>query len=66
VAARVDAGMQGLGYYSQAAHVLSELNKTIACSIQLSRQVLGYEPTVGLEEGMDRSVAWCLQEGLEL
>jgi nucleoside-diphosphate-sugar epimerase len=62
----LDTGLQGLGRYSQALHVLSELNKTIACSIDGAARVLGYQPTVALEEGMKRSVAWCLEQGMEL
>jgi len=27
---------------------------------------LGYRPEVALEEGMRRSIAWCLKEGIQL
>ena len=58
-----DALLQGRGRYSQALHVLGELNHTIACDISRAREELGYEPTVGLEEGMRASIRWCLEHG---
>ena len=58
-----DAALQRTGRYSQSIHVLSEMNKTIACSIERARAELGYEPRVDLREGMRRSIRWCLQEG---
>ena len=61
-----DTLIQGLGFYHQKIHVLSEMNKTIACSVEKARQELGYKPAVGLEEGMRRSLAWCLANGIKL
>lgn len=61
-----DALIQALGFYHQKVHVLSEMNKTIACSIEKARRELCYEPTIELEEGMRRSLAWCLAQGLDL
>ncbi len=61
-----DALLQGRGRYSQALHVLGELNHTIACDITRARVELGYEPTVGLEEGMRASIRWCLEHGERL
>ncbi len=58
-----DAALQSLGIYHQKIHVLSEMNKTIACEISKARQVLGYAPKIALREGMRRSVAWCLSNG---
>ena len=66
VAERADALLQGRGRYSQALHVLGELNHTIACDITRVRDELGYEPTVGLEEGMRTSIRWCLEHGERL
>ncbi len=66
VALIADRLVQGRGRYVQAIHVLSEMNKTIACSIDRARRDLGYEPTVELFEGMRRSVRWCLDEGVAL
>jgi nucleoside-diphosphate-sugar epimerase len=61
-----DALLQGRGRYSQALHVLGELNHTIACDITRAREELGYEPTIGLEEGMRASIRWCLEHGESL
>ncbi len=61
-----DAALQGLGLYNQKIHVLSEMNKTIACSIARAERELGYRPAIELEEGMRRSLAWCLQRGMEV
>lgn len=54
----VDKILQGAGFYHQKIHVLSEMNKTIACSVDKARQELGYRPGVALEEGMRRSLRW--------
>jgi nucleoside-diphosphate-sugar epimerase len=59
-----DFTLQKLGLYQQKIHVLSELNKTIACSIEKAQRELGYHPEVALEEGMRRSIAWCIAQGL--
>jgi nucleoside-diphosphate-sugar epimerase len=59
----VDGALQALGVYRQKIHVLSEMNKTIACSVDKAKRELGYRPTVALEEGMRRSIAWCVAEG---
>ena len=60
-----DSSLQTLGLYHQKIHVLSELNKTIACSVNRAEQELGYRPAVELEEGMRRSLRWCVEQGLE-
>ena len=49
-----------------AGHVLGELAHTIRCDISRSVEVLGYDPQVGLLEGMRRSVRWCVREGYDL
>jgi len=61
-----DKLIQALGFYNQKIHVLSECNKTIVCSINRAKQELGYRPEVDLREGMRRSIAWCLQRGIEI
>jgi nucleoside-diphosphate-sugar epimerase len=61
VAQQVDAALQAVGMYHQKIHVLGELNKTIACRIDGARAGLGYAPTVALEEGMRRSIRWCIE-----
>jgi nucleoside-diphosphate-sugar epimerase len=63
VAWLVDKTLQSLGLYHQKFHVLSEMNKTIACSVARARAELGYRPTVALEEGMRRSLKWCADNG---
>jgi nucleoside-diphosphate-sugar epimerase len=59
----VDASIQKLGFYHQKIHVLSEMNKTIACDISKAKKELGYEPTHDLESGMRESIRWCLANG---
>jgi len=63
-AAAADALLQAAGLYQQKIHVLSEMNQTIACSIQKAERELGYHPQVSLEEGMRRSIQWCLEQGI--
>lgn len=66
VARFVDASLQAVGLYHQSIHVLSEMNVNIACSIEKARNELGYLPRIGLREGMRRSIAWCLENGMEI
>jgi nucleoside-diphosphate-sugar epimerase len=66
VAWLVDAAMQGAGLYHQKIHVLSEMNKTIACTVEKAEKELGYDPKVDLEEGMRRSIQWMLDRGEKL
>jgi nucleoside-diphosphate-sugar epimerase len=61
-----DWTLQKAGLYHQEIHVLSEMNLTIACSIERAQQELCYKPLVDLREGMRRSVAWCLENGIAL
>ncbi len=61
-----DRAAQRSGRYVQSVHVLSEMNKTIACTIDRARTELGYVPLVDLREGMQRSVRWCLDAGIAL
>jgi nucleoside-diphosphate-sugar epimerase len=65
-AAAADAALQRRHRYVAALHVLGELGTTIACDISAARRELGYEPAVGLAEGMRRSVEWCLAQGIKL
>jgi nucleoside-diphosphate-sugar epimerase len=44
--------------YEQKIHVLSEMNKTIACSVAKAQRELRYAPVIALEEGMRRSIRW--------
>ncbi|HMP52907.1 MAG TPA: NAD-dependent epimerase/dehydratase family protein [Candidatus Melainabacteria bacterium] len=63
VAYLVDMVIQEAGLYHQKFHVLSEMNKNIACSIERAKKELGYSPKVALEEGMTRSIQWVLDQG---
>ncbi len=65
-AERADRALQARGLYQQQVHVLGELDKTIACDISYSTKVLGYEPTIGLAEGMRQSIRWCRDQGIVL
>jgi nucleoside-diphosphate-sugar epimerase len=66
VALAMDAAIQRTGLYHQKIHVLSEMNKTIACRVDKARTELGYRPQVELREGMRRSIAWCLENGQDI
>ena len=66
VAGIVDGSLQRVGMYHQKIHVLSEMNKTIACDVSKAERELGYAPTVALEEGMRRSVRWILDRGMTI
>jgi nucleoside-diphosphate-sugar epimerase len=63
VAWMADWCLQTAGLYHQKIHVLSEMNKTIACSVEKARREIGYCPRVALEEGMRRSLRWVMEEG---
>ena len=66
VAERIDGTLQGRGIYHQEFHVLGEMDKTIACDITHSREVLGYDPRIELHEGMRRSIRWCVEQGVDI
>ena len=66
LAEHADALVQRAGRYVPQVHVLGEMGKTIACDISVARCELGYDPDVALEEGMRRSIRWCIQQGLRL
>jgi nucleoside-diphosphate-sugar epimerase len=60
VAYGIDWMLQACGLYHQKIHVLSEMNKTIACSIEKAERELGYDPKIALEEGIRRSIRWMI------
>ena len=66
VALACDWAIQRTGLYQQEIHVLSEMNKTIACSVAKARDELGYRPGIELREGMRRSIQWCLENGQQI
>lgn len=66
VARAVDGMAQRVGVYQQQLHVLGELGATIACDVSATRRELGYEPDVGLLDGMRASIRWCRERVIEL
>jgi len=62
----VDTAMQSVGLYYQKIHVLGEMDETIACSVEKAQRELRYAPAIALEEGMRRSIRWCLDAGQEI
>ena len=56
IATLCDASLQAIGIYNQKIHVLSEMNKNIACDITKARDRLGFVPQIALQEGMRRSL----------
>lgn len=64
IAQFADASLQSLGFYNTKVHVLSEMNKTICCSIAKAQEELDYTPKVALEEGMRRSLKSCIDKGV--
>ena len=58
-----DFVLQSANLYNAKIHVLSEMNKTIACDISKARRELHYEPAIALEEGMRRSIKDLLLRG---
>lgn len=63
IAFGVDTALQRLGLYQQKIHVLGEMDKNIACSVEGARAALGYDPQVDLAEGMRRSIRWAIDAG---
>jgi nucleoside-diphosphate-sugar epimerase len=66
VAETADRLLQDHGRYSSQLHVLGELDKTIRCDISRTVEVLGYDPRVGLADGMRRAVRWCEHHGVDI
>jgi nucleoside-diphosphate-sugar epimerase len=60
VAFCMDKFLQAFGLYHQKIHVLSEMNKTIACTTAKAERELGFQPAPGLEDGMRKSIQMCL------
>lgn len=65
IAYAADAAVQSLGFYHPKIHVLSEMNKTIACSVAKAERELNYRPVIDLEEGMRRSLQWCVEHKIK-
>jgi nucleoside-diphosphate-sugar epimerase len=65
-AERLDGILQDRGRYVQELHVLGEMDKTIACTIERAERELGYDPRVELLGGMRDAIRWCRDQGIEL
>mgnify|MGYP000156107118 CR=1 FL=1 len=52
IAQLADYIIQSVGFYNQKIHVMSELNKNIACSIDLAKKELNYNPKLNLKSGL--------------
>lgn len=61
-----DFCLQKAGFYNQKIHVLSEMNKNIACDISKAQRELGYDPKVSLRDGMHKSVSWIIEQGYKI
>ena len=61
-----DKLLQGAGCYVKEIHVAAEMTKDIACSIKKAQDELGYDPKIELEEGMERSIKWCKDNGVRI
>lgn len=62
----LDSILQSAGLYMQEVHVAGEMDKDIACSIEKAKRELGYNPQIGLREGMRRSIEWCRKQGVNI
>ncbi len=58
----LDVIIQWFGMYNKEVHVLSEMNKTIACSIQKAKNDLNYKPTIDLYDGTVMSIKSVISE----
>ena len=52
----LDCFIQSVGLYNKEIHVLSEMNRTIACSIKKAENDLNYSPTIDLYNGTVMSI----------
>ncbi len=66
VAGLVDTAIQAVGLYEQRIHVMGEMHRTIACTIEKAKTELGYAPRFSLRDGMAASIRWCLENGQHL
>ena len=57
-----DSLIQKAGWYNKEIHVLSEMNKTIACSINKAKSELNYKPEINLYEGTYLSIKPIIEE----
>ena len=58
-----DMALARLGLYWQTLHLVGESDWHVGVSSQKAVDELGYTPSMELEEGMRRAVAWCYETG---
>lgn len=51
------------GIYQQEVHLVGEANWHVGISCDKAKRELGYRPVVRLQEGMQRAVDWCRENG---
>jgi nucleoside-diphosphate-sugar epimerase len=61
VTALVELGLDRLGLRDERIHAVAHLGARVVCSIAKSERELGYAPTIELEEGLRRSIRWCVE-----
>jgi nucleoside-diphosphate-sugar epimerase len=61
-----DGILQTFGFYNKEIHVAGEMNKDIACSIEKAKRELGYDPKFDLRKGMENSIKWCREQGIDI
>lgn len=64
VAHGVDWLLASLDRYQQEIHLVGEADWHVGVSIEKARRLLGYAPTVTIEQGMRGAIEWCRQRGL--
>lgn len=62
VAYLLDRSLQYFGFYNKEIHVLSEMNKNIACSIDKATKEINYYPKIDLYEGTFLSIRSIVKE----
>lgn len=64
IATLADGILQKLHMYQTETHVVGELNKNVACSVEKAKKDLDYKPEISLREGMRRSIEWAKEQGM--
>ena len=62
LAYHLDRSIQYFGFYNKEIHVLSEMNKNIACSIEKAKKEINYCPVTDLYEGTFLSIQSIIKE----
>jgi nucleoside-diphosphate-sugar epimerase len=64
LAYRIDRLLEATGRYNQTVHLLGEANWSVGVSIDEAKDKLGYDPRLGLADGIKEAVEWCRERGL--